>query len=179
MIVQMDHPWTFPHNRGTITINTRNYRNYNVQLLMYNYTIDGNVNNMVYTARSRIFFSFFFYYTYLQGFSLFLFLIFFILFFFLPLFFTHRIQDSSHTRVACKDVFTWHNERKKKKMERLHSYIVYCNRYPIPCFVFYHEQPTLFQFAFIFFSYSQFFFFFLFFFFNSRLYYTIIILSIV
>ena len=132
MIVQMDHPWTFPHNRGTITINTRNYRNNNVQLLMYNYTIDGNVNNMVYTARSRIsfFFSFFFFFIILtRFFPPFFFISYLFYSFFFFFFFSSPFLYPSHPRFhrtkesRVKTYFTWHNERKKKKMERLHSYI--------------------------------------------------------
>lgn len=89
---------------------------------MYNYTIDGNVNNMVYTARSRIFFSFFFYYTYLQGFSLFLFLIFFILFFFsspFSLLIASKIHRTQESRVK-----TYLRDTMKGKKRRWKDFIV-------------------------------------------------------
>lgn len=69
---------------------------------MYNYTIDGNVNNMVYTARSRIFFFSFFFIirTYKVSLppSLFFYFFSFLFFFFspLPFFSTHSPRFIAH-----------------------------------------------------------------------------------
>lgn len=87
---------------------------------MYNYTIDGNVNNMVYTARSRIFFFFFFfYYTYLQGFppppSFFLFLFFFILFFSPSPFLFHSSSKIHRTQESRVKTYLRDTMKGKKK----------------------------------------------------------------
>lgn len=88
---------------------------------MYNYTIDGNVNNMVYTA--RIFFSFFFYYTYLQGFSLFFISYLFYSFFFFSSPFSLLIASKIH-RTQESRVKTYLRDTMKGKKRRWKDFIV-------------------------------------------------------
>lgn len=89
---------------------------------MYNYTIDGNVNNMVYTARSRIFFLFFFFNirTY-KVFPFFYFLSF--LFFFFSSPFSLLIASKIH-RTQESRVKTYLRDTMKGKKRRWKDFIV-------------------------------------------------------